>query len=294
MQPSGFPTIRPLLGVCLLASLAVGCVSWTDPSWQQHSKTSDDGPLSEVVENPRAVILEVEFIPISLQPDRPDDVASLWQWVDETPFSPKTRDALAENGLRVGRLVREDRFRSKLEDLRVSGNGVLDRFLTEAAVSSELARDGRRIPMRFGRRYELPLGNPLQGRHVTLARLDGDTVGKTLGDPQFLFAITPTIGESPHAVTLRLRPEIQHGAMRQSFVESDSAIRIDTRRESWSLPSLNLDFTAGEGETLVIAGTTPAIGLGKQMLTGSSADRQNEQLVVLVRVDRIPTMADRM
>lgn len=294
MQSFGSPTIRPLLGVWILASLVAGCASWTTRSDQETAPGRDESPLPEVAENPRAVVLEVQFIPISLQADQPDVVASLWQWADETAFDPDTRGEFKANGLRVGRLVREDRFRSKLDDLRVASGGVLERFLTEASVASELSQEGRRIPMRFGRRYELALSKPLQGQHVTLVRRDGETIGQTMGDPQFLFAITPTTGDSPRAVKLRLRPEIQHGAMKQSFVSSDSALRIDRRRDSWSLSNLDLDVTAGEGETLVIASTMPPVGLGKQMLTGSSADHHDEQLVVLIKVARIPSMADRM
>ena len=146
--------------------------------------------------------------------------------------------------------------------------------------------------MRFGRRYELPLRQPIDGSHVALVRLGEKTIGRTLENAQYLLAITATKTESANQVRLRFRPEIQYGDTWQKTVRSDTAYRIDTRRESWSLAELDLDVTASENDTFVLSATTPATGMAKHMLTGAGSDSQPQQLVLLIRVARVPSAAD--
>ena len=123
------------------------------------------------------MVVEVEFVPISVDEATPDEIQSLWQWVDETKIDSGLRRDMAANGLRVGRVIRKDRFRLRLDAMQ-SGEGVLDEFFFQASVASDVSHGGRRIPMRMGRRYELPVRQPIEGSHVTMARLDGELVGK--------------------------------------------------------------------------------------------------------------------
>jgi hypothetical protein len=146
--------------------------------------------------------------------------------------------------------------------------------------------------MRIGRRYELPVRQPIEGSHVSMAHLGGELFGKTLADPQFLFAVTASNGQSSGEVHLRLRPEIQHGSMRQRWVSSDAALRIDTRRETWSIKELDLNFTGGEGDAILIGATVPRVGLGKQMLSGHGSENSRQQVVMIVTLRRIPTAAE--
>ena len=83
----------------------------------------------------------------------------------------------------------------------------------------------------------------------------------------------------------------------RTFVERrvvEAALRIDTRRETWSIPELDLNLTASEQDTLVIAATTPATGLGKKMLTGTGSDHDQEQVLVLVHIAQVPTAVDQL
>jgi hypothetical protein len=113
-------------------------------------------------------------------------------------------------------------------------------------------------------------------------------IGRTLQDPQFLFAITPDISQLSGQLHLRLRPEIQHGGTRQRFVTADSAIRIDTRRDAWSLNELDLNISVNQGETIVLAAEMPLRGLGEQMFTGHNANQEHQQVVVLIKIAKIP------
>ena len=272
----------------MLATLLGGCAPWSNRTTDQKGSA-----LPALKESNRSIVLHVEFVPIEVDTVNPDVGQSLWQWVDETSIDKTTRRNWLENGLRSGRVINQERFRAKLDSITTEKNAV-DQFLTEASVASELSQGGKRIPMRLGRRYELPLRQPVNGEQTTLVRIGDQTIGKTLLDPQFLLAIVPTAGESTKQLKLRLRPEIQHGIMRQQWIESDKALRINRRRDAWSLKELDLELTASESDMFVISNTLPRVGLGRQMLGGTRADFMEQQVIVLVRVQQIPTPDERL
>ncbi len=277
-------THRSLLSLAVIASFFSGCANWKeDPS-------SARSGLPAIRENAHSVILDVEFVPIRVAPDDIDTDASLWQWIDETAIDPVSRRRWIDNGLRIGKLLNEGRYQARLGHLSPNLD-VVDQFLGGASVASEISHGGKRTPIRLGRRYELPLRQPVAGNQVTLLRRGEETIGRTLVDPQYLFAVTVTPGKSAGLVDVRLRPEIHHGATKQKWVSSDSALRIDTRRETWSLEELDIEFTGSEGDVFVVSGRLPSDALGKQMLSGEAADQTPLQVVVIIRIDQIPDPA---
>ena len=125
-------------------------------------------PLTTLNNDSRAAAIEVEFVPVLLsesaqaapaisptadsadQPNwaalpsnissnlssRSDRVQSLWQWIDETGIEPELRQRLSENGIRIGRVIEQERFRSRLQEM----TPVLDEvesFLAKASVATE-------------------------------------------------------------------------------------------------------------------------------------------------------------
>ena len=272
-------------GIVFLAMSAGGCANWKED--RQAAATQ----LPKIRENARSIVLSVEFLPLTVDPGDRDRDASLWQWVDETAIDVASRRRWMANGLRIGRIANEERFRSKLETVSANQD-VVDKFLAEASVASDLSHSGKRIPMRLGRRYELPLRQPVDGDQVMLVRLGEETIGRTLSDPQCLFAVTANPGKKAVQVHVRLRPEIQFGEMRQQWITSDLAWRIDRRRETWSIDELDVELTGGEGDTFVVAGVNPLRGLAQQMLRGSGADASQQQVVVLIKVEEIPDATD--
>ena len=298
------PTISMLLATILCVVLA-GCASWTDRSRADTELAASGDPASSgrgnglrpVRQNPRAVIVSVDFVPIRLENPAIDDDSTppaqsdLWRWADESAIDAETRRRFHANGLRVGRLIREDRFRDALAERSVETDNVVETFLSHAEIASHQSHGSRRIPMRLGDRHELPLHRPLTGRQVFLARLGGETIGRTLRDPQFVFAVTPALGQTAREVELRFRPEIQHGVVKNQYVSSDAAIRIDARREAWSLKPLELRATLVEDEVLVITATQPPRGLGRRVLTGESSDHGDQQLVMLLKLEQAPQLA---
>ena len=274
----------------LLAVLVVGCASWKESATRDPAIERSSGSIGE---NRKRVNLEVEFVNIAVNADDIDQSASLWQWIDETAIDASTRRTLLANGIRVGFVASEEHFRQRLAKSTIERD-VVETFLSHASVASDVARGEKLIPMRLGHRYELALQQPIAGSHVAMVRADGETIGRTLSNPQYFLAITPTQASGIKQVDLHFRPEIQFGEARQKRVSSDMGLRIETRRDRWSIPELDLAVTASERDMLVIAATTPATGLAKQMLMGSDSDNSQEQVVVIVRVAQVPSAVDNL
>lgn len=267
-----------------------GCASWKEPT---SSEPLFEQNVQHTFENKKRVVLEVEFVNIAVDESDRDQTASIWQWVDESAIEAAIRRRLVDNGLRAGFIANEERFRARLADA-TSQQDVVEAFLSKASVASDVSHGELKIPMRLGRRYELPLHQPIEGSHVALVRIDDETIGRTLNNAQYFFAITASRGNAPKQVRLRFRPEVQFGDTHQKWVSSDTAIRIDTRRDTWSISDLDLTTIASEGETLVIAPTSPLTGLAKHMLSGAGPDQSPMQVVLLVRVAQVPSAVDQL
>lgn len=296
-MPRTTKTTGKVLGILSIVLLALfcGCSSWA--KWSPRGEPSQldrshKMPLRKVA---RSIEVGTQFIQIQFDPADPDQLQSMWQWVDETVIPIETRRSLNRNGLRIGKVVQPQRLNSKLESLKShESQDVVDQFLASASISSHQSEGDRIEPMRIGKRSELPLRLPVKGIHVPMVFEDGEVRAKTLLDPTFLLAITPHAGQSSAEISLRIRPEIQHGNMRQNWVQGDAALRIDVRRETWSLDSLEFELVGGEGDLFVVSETESRRGLGKMMLGGKNVDQLEQQTVLLLRIVNIPTPAEKL
>jgi hypothetical protein len=262
-----------------------GCAQWKDGTGSTSlvaSHTADS-----VLDSPQRVVIEVDFVNTTIDSRDPEQSADLWQWVDEASVDAALRKRLIDNGLRVGFVSNQERFDSKLKEITVQQNAV-EEFMSQASVASEVSHGSQRLPMRFGRRYELALRQPFEGSHVALVRDGDEVIGQTLANAQYFLAMTASPADTLQRVNLTVLPEVQYGAARQKWVSSDSAIRIDTLRETWSLEMIKLGLVAAAGDLIVIAPDTPLRGLASKMLTGNGADQNEQQLIVLIRVVQVP------
>ncbi len=309
-----FPVALPFCRLSLTAAVAIavaGCATWSDrgeknaPQVDVLTGAAAKGGGKSLLSRPdssSAVSIEAEFFaaPIAVSGGGDSGVsveeleASVWQWVDETAIGLATRRRYQSNGLRVGRVVQVDRFRKAIGRRAGEGVNVVGEFLREAAIASPLSQGNRTLPMRYGRRYEIPLHQPRPGEQVCMIREDRDLVGRTLSNAQLFLGLMVGQGAEAGEVELSVRPEIRYGDARQSFVSSDSAIRIDTRREVWRLETLDVTARLAAGDAIVISTTSPPVGLGRQMLTDDSPGRGREQLFVLLRVKNVPGPSDRL
>ncbi len=304
------------LSLTLIASVLVGgCASWSD-----RATTSKKSPLTPLTEDATAAAIEFEFVPVSLPKltsvleETADDaiaaagtsaiepssdqspqqrLQSMWQWVDETCIDPTLRRLLADNGLRIGRVTQQERFKTRLLEMSPQQDEI-GTFLAKTSVATDVKQGSERIQMRVGRRYELPVRNQIKGNDVAMVRLHGETIGETVLDPQYLFAMSLAQGHSSGEMRLRLRPEIHHGAMKQTWVGQNTAIRIDSRRSVWSLEDLEIDLVGNEGDMFVVAALDSMAGIGSSMFTGSLFDGKNQHTVLLVKFAHIPTSIDQL
>lgn len=283
----------------LLLFPGLGCRTWSNAGTEvltNHNPQANDptGPRSF---NRKRVILDVEFVNAvprsSSAPPARESSPSLWRWVDETCIDPSVRQNMIRNGIRVGLVNNEEEFRNQLNE-HEDDRDLVETFLAEASIASDLAHGSQSMPMRLGRRYELPLRQPFEGSHVAMIRDGDDLIGKTMQNAQYVLALTSNRGNTPEQIELKVHPEIQHGDTVRKWVSSDTALRIDSRRETWQLECLNLQFTAQEGDLIVIAPTQPLHGLAKHMLSGAGQDNQQEQLVLLIRVAQIPALIEEL
>jgi hypothetical protein len=283
----------------LLLFAAVGCRTWSKSGTEllsnQNSQVTDTSPPRSF--NRKRVILDIEFlnsVPRNLSASAdPESRPSLWQWVDETCIDPSLRQNLLRNGIRVGLVNNEEEFRNQLNE-HDDDRDLVETFLAEASIASDLAHGSKSMPMRLGRRYELPLRQPFEGSHVAMIREGDELIGKTMQNAQYVLALTSSRGKTPEQIELKVNPEIQHGDTVRKWVSSDTALRIDSRREAWQLECLNLQLSAQEGDLIVIAPTLPFRGLAKHMLSGTGQDNQQEQLVLLIHVTQIPTLIEEL
>ena len=287
----GLPQHRPALHlVAFIVTFVAGCAQWKElPS----VSTEDATAVSATLENSHRLLVDVEFVAAPLTALSDDQLSELWHWVDETAADASLRQKLRDNGIRIGRISNEQNFRQRLGS-HEPDEDVVEQFMNQAAIASDISHGTETIPMRFGRRYELQLRQPYEGSHVALVHTDGETIGRTLSNAQYFFALSASQSDTPEQIRLRLRPEIQHGSAKQKWVSSDTAIRIDTRRETWALDMLNIDVTAAEGDTIVVAPALPMQGIAAKMLSGSGNDQEDLQLVILIRLSHVPTAADRL
>jgi len=212
----------------------------------------------------------------------------IWRLLDETVVVPEVRATLRRNGIRFGKVQNVGDFHHQLQLIRQTPSPTSE-VLEIADVQSDLSHQARRITCRIGKRYELPVRQPATQDQVVLIARGDSTVGQTLSHSQPLFALRASAADS-RSVTLSLRPEIQHGAMRQTWVGSDAALRIENRRDAWVLEDLATEITLEKGGILVVGGIDPAFGLGKHMFTGTTAEGDTDQVLMVIRVVELPEL----
>lgn len=306
--------------VTALLSISTGCASWHNES--DLIKTVRGLPPPR--RHPGDAVLEISFVAIrpakppaviAINPsalsdsgDDEDRIASnsdidaddaqsqnellveppvdIWKGIDETVILPESRYALRRNGIRIGKAQSVADFSQQLDNIRVLPTESSE-VLEIADVQSDLSHSARRITFRIGKRYELPVRQPAKDPQVVLVTVGDQTIGQTLAQAQPLFAMRITSADSRTA-RLSLRPEIQHGSMRQTWVGNDAALRIDNRRDAWVLNELESDVALEKGDVLVAGCREPAFGLGKHLFTGTTAEGDSDQVLMIVRVVDLP------
>jgi len=284
----------------------MGCASWhTDADRSRLPRG-----LPPPKRHPGGVVLETAFVSIhpstfqieSLAADSdnaaeeasansPSDqspVIDIWNVIDETAVVPEVRQALRRNGLRIGKAQMVGGFAEHLQQVRRTPSPTSE-VLEVADVESDLSHQARQITCRIGKRYELPVRQVATEDQVILMSLGNQAVGQTLSQAQPLFALR-AVSADARSVRLSLKPEIQHGAMRQTWVGNDAALRIENRRDSIVIDDLETEVSLDKGSVLVAGCIEPAFGLGSQFFTGKTAEGDRDQVLLIIRVVELPEL----
>jgi hypothetical protein len=215
-----------------------------------------------------------------------EPTVDVWKWIDESVIAPESRYALRRNGIRMGKVQSVADFSQQIEKIRVLPTESSE-VLEVADVQSDLSHSARRVTFRVGKRYELPVRQVAKDPQVVLVAVGDQTLGQTLTHAQPLFAIR-VVSADPRTVRLSLVPEIQHGTMRQTWVGNDAALRIENRRDTWVVNELETDLSLEQGDVLVAGCREPAFGLGKHLFTGTTAEGDSDQVLMVIRVVELP------
>lgn len=287
-----------MLCLGLTAALA-GCASWaawdsTENVIKRASKPTlqDQLPPGKVS---RRLELDTRYVQVNFDPNQADQIQSLWQWTDETVVPSALRKDLQRNGLRIGKVIQEQRLLSRLQTMKDETQGnVLDEFLAAATLSGPQAEGAKLVPLSLGRRMEFSIRQPLAGEHAVIVYQEPQPIGKTLLDPQFILAITALASDEMGEARLKIRPEVQLGSMRPDVIRGQAGSRIDMRRDAWSLAELEFEIAGAEGDWFMISGTVPQKGVGKQMFSGKSVQQQDQLTVMLLRFANVPKPSDQL
>jgi len=290
--------------VSVIVMPLVGCARW-------HADVDLGRPprgLPPPKRHPAGVVLETAFVSIrpatthvellardggntdseaeATSPSDQPPVVDIWKFIDETVVVPEVRQALRRNGLRIGKAQMAGGFSEHLQQVRRTPSPTSE-VLEVADVESDLSHQARQMTCRIGKRYELPVRQVATEDQVILMSLGNQTVGQTLSQTQPLFALRPVSADA-RSVRLSLKPEIQHGAMRQTWVGNDAALRIENRRDSIVIDDLEADFSLEKGSVLVAGCVEPAFGLGSHFFTGKTAEGDRDQVLLMIRVVELP------
>lgn len=229
--------------------------------------------------SPESVVLEVCFV----STDGDDQIAEedFWDQVDEQQLASDIRPRLASNGFRAGLVglqlpIPLRRQLDSLEDQAASGGE------DTVVVESEFVPCFRRIQCRAGKRSEI-IASPAREKLVVLLEKDGKVDGRTFHAGQCLIAVK-SFPQPDGRVHVELVPEVHYGQPRSVWIGQNGVFRLDTSRQRRIFDWLHFDATMSPGETLILAGTSEARGVGKHFFTRQSADGTLQRNVLLIRL----------
>jgi hypothetical protein len=211
----------------------------------------------------------------------------LWQEIDETPIAAGVRQALAQNGFRVGVIdgplpatlqaaVAADKSPAGAQEEAIASPGV-----SQLASAPVVRR--RTLYALPGQRAEL-LASGVYERLPLLVRDGAEVHGEPHDKAQCVLAARATpLGDG--RARLELIPEVQFGEPRREVRGEDGVLRFDSARPKTAFDQLAVRVVMSPGQTLVL-GTRPDLSgsMGHYFFTEAQAG-QLEQKLLLIRFD---------
>lgn len=251
-----------------------GCANWSN-----ETRTATK-LLSPPAMSPDSLIIEATLI--RFPEDRWEQLAAIWNVIDESIIDLETRRRLDENGLRCGVLVSEmpQLVRERLKEL--AGEENRDP-LEQAGLAADVTSDTHRLQCRAGRRKELPIRTELSEPLTVVYKQAGSIRGNVFDRPSLMFDLR-AIPHGDGRAILSLTPEIQHGEHRKSFAHSQSGVRPEVKRQSHSWDDLAIEATLTTGQALMVTLTDQPKGLGQAFFTTRTAEQSQERVLLVIRL----------
>ncbi len=230
-----------------------------------------------------AVGLEIAFLNLPANAD--ERLAPMWTEIDETHLPTDVRRRLAANGIRCGL------FGSRMpEPLKQLVDELTEPAAAAAAAEEPGVRIGarpvhtcRQLQSRTGQRSEL-LATDVRPQMAVLIRDRDEVVGKTYRDAQGKWALK-TFPRGDGRVQVQLTPEVHYGEHHNRWVGQSSGIfRQVAGRQREVFESLRIETLLSPGQTLVLCGTEPRVGLGRHFFTSGDDDDSAGTRLLLIRL----------
>ncbi len=264
-----------LLAAILVPVFGSGCsLLWLD-------MPAPPSELPPAVMPKDCVTLEIMMLRV---PDgESNELAPLWQELDEQHIPLDLRRRLDENGFRSGltgtQLPGSIRQLLAAEENQLQGNNEQG-----IVVDNKITATRRLLQSRTGQRNEIIAGEE-QPETVILEKRDGAIHGQTYSQSQCIFAVkTNPLGDG--RVELDLTPELKYGQRQGQWVgQKNTGIQwLHAGKESKVFGRLHGVLRIAPGQTLVVAGTPEARGLGQSFFNEIDLDGKPVRKLLLIRL----------
>jgi hypothetical protein len=167
------------------------------------------------------------------------------------------------------------------EQLAAATESLDDRSEDVETSDTEVNRIPQRRQFRTGRRGKIVVSKTHDSLSV-LTRQDGAVRGHLVEDAQCFFGLK-TYPQGDGRVRLDLTPEIEHGAMKQQWVQQNGSLMQRMGRDRLVLDNLRIVATAAPGQVLLISTTAEGKGLGQHYFL-ETAGGTLERTLLLIRL----------
>lgn len=265
-------SIRTCLSLIVLLS---GCAHWSQE--ETGSKTPLLNPPKLA---PDTVIIEA--VMIRFPEEQAQELANIWQVVDESSIDISVRRELNANGMQCGILVGEmpQVVRARLKEL--SANSPTN-SLERLGLAAEVTSDTQRIHCHAGKRKELSVRPGLSESLTIIHTQQGVIRGNLYQQPHVLLDLRAMpLGDG--RAKLKMTPEIEHGESQEILLANPIGHRAEVRRQQQRWEYLAMETTLAPGQFFFCTLTDPPRGLGQALFTARTSEQTTERVLLIIRL----------
>jgi hypothetical protein len=214
-------------------------------------------------------LVAVQYLRIDREVGNRELNDTLWKSGDESFIDPKSRTALAENGLRIAKFT---------------GNS--DPTLLGLVKDGNKKKEGASYQTQAGSAVKIELTEVVPKWSFFTIK-DDRAGGETLESVQGYLSVVPhLLGEN--RVTLRLTPQVEFGEAKRNTVPLPSlnGFEVKVERESRILDDLRWKVDLAAGDVLVVGGLPDRKGTIGRMMFVKEKDGKQIQSVLIIRALR--------